>query len=58
VPKDNGTDARQPFVLESTTNINSTNWQPAVEMPITNNSRLQVTLSLTPQQRYFRLRKP
>jgi hypothetical protein len=45
------------FVLESTANLNSTNWQPAVEMPITNNSRLQVTLSLTPQRRYFRLRK-
>ena len=46
------------FVLESTTNLSLTNWQRAVEMPATNNARLEVTVSADPQERYFRLHKP
>ena len=46
------------FVLESTTSVGSTNWQGAIEAPMTNNGRLEVTAPLTQQQGYFRLRKP
>ena len=46
------------FVLESTTNLTSTNWQRAVEAPATNNARLEVTVSADLQERYFRLHKP
>ncbi|PYJ85691.1 MAG: hypothetical protein DME22_08160 [Verrucomicrobia bacterium] len=46
------------FVLESTTNLTLMNWQRAVEMPATNNARLEVTVSADQQERYFRLHKP
>ena len=46
------------FVLESTTNLSLTNWQRAVEVPATNNGRLEITVSADPQARYFRLHKP
>ncbi|PYJ87455.1 MAG: VCBS repeat-containing protein [Verrucomicrobia bacterium] len=44
------------FVLESATNLGSTNWQSAIELPITNNGRLEVTVPRNQPQRYFRLR--
>ena len=46
------------FVLESTTSLSLTNWQRAVEVPTTNNARLEVTVSADQQARYFRLHKP
>jgi VCBS repeat protein len=46
------------FVLESTTNLSPPNWQPAVEVPATNNGRFEVSVSLNQVERYFRLRKP
>ena len=46
------------FMLESTTSPILTNWQPAAEMPMTNNGRLEVTVLLDQLQRFFRLRKP
>ena len=46
------------FVLESTTNLSSTNWQPAVEAGITNNGRLEVAVPLNQEKRYFRLHAP
>jgi len=45
------------FVLESTTNLSASNWQLAAETPTTNNGRVEVSLQLDQQQRYFRLRK-
>jgi len=46
------------FVLESTSNLGSTNWQPAVEVLRTNNDRLEIIAPLNQPQRFFRLRKP
>jgi hypothetical protein len=46
------------FVLESTTSLRPLNWQPATEVPVANNGRWEVTVSLGQQQRYFRLHKP
>ena len=46
------------FVLESTTNLSVTNWQPAAETVVTNNSRLEVPVPLDKAQRYFRLQTP
>lgn len=46
------------FALESTTGLSLTNWQRATEAPTTNNSRLEASIPLDQQQRYFRLRKP
>jgi hypothetical protein len=34
------------------------NWQPAAEVPKTNNSPLEIILPLDSPQRFFRLRKP
>ena len=45
------------FVLESTTNLGSTNWQSAGETVLTNNNRLEVTVPFDQAQRYIRLRK-
>jgi len=46
------------FVLESTPSLTSPDWQAASETMITNNGRLEVTATLDPRERYFRLRKP
>jgi hypothetical protein len=46
------------FVLESTTSLSLTNWQPAAESATTNNGRLEITTQVAQQERYFRLRKP
>jgi len=46
------------FVLESTTSLSLTNWQPVAETPTTNGSRLEVTTPLEQAQRFFRLSKP
>ncbi|PYJ59327.1 MAG: hypothetical protein DME24_13305 [Verrucomicrobia bacterium] len=46
------------FVLESTTNVSSTNWQRVIEMPTTNSGRLELTAPFDQQGRFFRLRKP
>jgi len=46
------------FILESTTNLTSTNWQRAVEVPATNNARLEITTPAIQEERYFRLHKP
>ena len=46
------------FAFESTTDLGSMNWQPAVAMARTNNSRLEATVPLNQAARYFRLRKP
>jgi VCBS repeat protein/FG-GAP repeat protein len=46
------------FVLESTTSLSPPSWQPASELPVTNNARLEITVSPDVQGRYFRLRKP
>ena len=45
-------------VLESTTTLASPNWQPALEMRMTNNGRLEVTTPVDQGERYFRLPKP
>ena len=45
------------FVLESTTNPGLANWQPVSELSITNNGQIQVTVTITPGERYFRLRR-
>jgi hypothetical protein len=45
------------FVLESATSPSPANWQPAVEVPMTNNGLLSVTVPLNQVRRYFRLRK-
>jgi hypothetical protein len=45
------------FVLESTTNLVSPNWQPASELARTNNGQMEVTVTIAPGERYFRLRK-
>jgi len=46
------------LVLESTTSLSPPNWQPAVEVLTTNDNRLEVTIPLNQQERYFRVRKP
>lgn len=46
------------FALESTTGLNPANWQPASGVPADNNGRKEVTVPLSQQQRYFRLRQP
>ncbi|PYM09613.1 MAG: hypothetical protein DME18_17675, partial [Verrucomicrobia bacterium] len=46
------------FLLESTTNLSLTNWQPVFEKPRTNNSRLELIAPLDQPGRFFRLRKP
>ncbi len=46
------------FVLESVSSLNVTNWQPTSEVATTNNNRLEVTVPINQQARYFRLRKP
>jgi len=46
------------FILESTSNFNSTNWQRVPETITTNNGRWEVAPPLDQAQRYFRLRKP
>ncbi len=46
------------FVLESATNLISTNWQSAAEMPVANNNRLEATVPLNYAESYFRLHKP
>jgi len=46
------------FVLESATNLGSTNWQEVSESLTTNSGRCEVTVSLDQGQRCFRLRKP
>ena len=46
------------FVLESTSNLGSTNWQRAVEAPTTNSGRLEIAVPLNQPQRFFRLREP
>jgi len=45
------------FTLQSASSLGTTNWQSAVEMPATNNSRLEVTVPVDKQSRYFRLQK-
>ena len=45
------------FVLQSTTNLNSSNWQPVPEAPSTI-TRLKISTRNEQPQRYFRLRKP
>ena len=45
------------FVLESTTRLNSTNWQSPFEVQTTNNGRLEVSVPLNQVEGYFRLRK-
>ena len=44
------------FVLESTTSLGLTNWQPAAETVVTNSGRLEVLVPLDRTERYFRLR--
>ena len=46
------------FVLESTTSLSPSNWQPAVEAPVTNNGRLEVRVAVNSGDHYFRLHKP
>ena len=46
------------FLLESASNLGSTNWQRAVEVPATNSGRLEIAVPLNQPQRFFRLRKP
>ena len=46
------------YVLESTASLSLTNWQLAPEMRTTNDARLEVSVPLSQQERYFRLRKP
>jgi VCBS repeat protein len=47
------------FLLESTTNLLLTNWQAAIEVPVSNGGSFQVSVTPTNvPQRYFRLRKP
>lgn len=46
------------LVLESTTSLSLTNWQSASGVAATNNGRLEVSVLLNQQGRYFRLRKP
>ena len=45
------------FILESVTNLLSTNWQAAAEARTTNQGKWQVTFPSTESARYFRLRK-
>jgi len=46
------------YILESVAKLSMTNWQPASEMKRTNNGRLEVTVPINQQERYFRLHKP
>ncbi|PYJ97759.1 MAG: VCBS repeat-containing protein [Verrucomicrobia bacterium] len=46
------------FVLESVSNLGSTNWQRAAEVPSTNSGRLEIIAPPKQPQRFFRLRKP
>jgi hypothetical protein len=46
------------FVLEVTTTLTGANWQPAMEVPVNDNGRLEVIEPVGTQERYFRLRKP
>src|SRR5262249_50005019 len=46
------------FVLESTANLSPPSWQPAAEIATTNNGRLEVSVLVDQQARYFRLRHP
>jgi hypothetical protein len=46
------------YVLEFTTNLTSRDWQIATESLTTNNGRIEVSVPLNQQERYFRLRKP
>jgi hypothetical protein len=46
------------FVFESSTSLTAPDWQGGSETKITNNGRLEVTVSLEQQGRYFRLHKP
>ena len=45
------------FVLESTANLASTNWQSVAEAMTTNNGRCETIVPLDNAQYYFRLRK-
>ena len=45
------------FVLEFSTNLTTTDWQPAAGTMRTNNGRLEATGPLNQSKRYFRLRK-
>ena len=46
------------FTLEATTNSGSPSWEPVVEPLATNRGKCEVTVPLSQEQRYFRLRKP
>jgi FG-GAP-like repeat len=46
------------YVLESTTNLNSTNWNAISTMPVNNQGRLEIATPTTQSRVYFRLRKP
>lgn len=46
------------FVLESAMSLSSPSWQTVSETPVANNGRWEVTISIGPQNRYFRLHKP
>jgi len=46
------------FVLESTATLAPPQWQPVIASFTTNNNRLELTLPLDQQGRYFRLYHP
>jgi len=50
--------ATTSFVLESTTDLNATNWQPFLGTRATNNGRVEISVPLDAAQRFFRLRQP
>jgi len=41
------------YILESTTSLSPLNWQLAVEVPMTNNGRVEVSVPLSQQERYL-----
>ena len=45
------------FVLESTTDLRSTDWQPVLGPPTTDDGRCRVAVPLGRRQCYFRLRR-
>lgn len=46
------------YVLKSTTNLSSANWQAVVQNPVTNNAFLEVTVPTAGATRYFQLLSP
>src|SRR5947199_3754885 len=44
------------FELESSTNLSTTNWQPAAETSVSNGGRWAVTTPVSPPSRFFRLK--